>query len=247
MADLIAKGRIIQTRPGAVPAEKRYLDEMPGVPLQNDWSDIRPAGGKEALGYPTQKPVALLERIIKASSNEGDVVLDPFCGCGTTIHAAQKLNRRWIGIDITHLAIALVERRLNETFPGIAYDVHGVPKDVAGARDLAERDKHQFQMWITGKIGAQPYKRGQKGMDRGIDGYLHFRDADKKPQFAIVSVKGGGIKSGDIRDLKGTMQREKAAIGLFLTLNPPTREMEREAASAGLYESGGMKMPACKS
>ncbi len=242
MDELIAKGRIMQTRPRAVPAEIRYLDEMPGVSLQNDWSDIRPATGKESLGYPTQKPLALLERIVSASSNEGDTVLDPFCGCGTTIHAAQKLKREWIGIDVTHLAIALVERRLTEAFPGIVYEVHGVPKDIAGARDLAERDKHQFQMWITAAIGAQPYKGGKKGMDRGIDGYLHFRDADKKAQFAIVSVKGG-IKSGDIRDLKGTMEREIAALGLFLTLNEPSREMLREAAAAGFYETGGKKFP----
>jgi len=169
---------------------------------------------QERLGYPTQKPIALLERIISASSSEDDLVLDPFCGCGTTIHAAQKLNRQWVGIDITHLAIALVERRLKEAFPGIAFEVHGVPKDHAGARDLALRDKHEFQKWITATIGAQPYKGGKKGMDRGIDGYLHFRDADKKPQLAIISVKGGGIKSGDVRDLKGTMDREKAAMGL---------------------------------
>jgi site-specific DNA-methyltransferase (adenine-specific) len=244
MKELIAAGRIVQTRPGTVPAEKRYLDEMPGVSLQNDWSDIKPASGKETLGYPTQKPLALLERIVSASSNENDIVLDPFCGCGTTVHAAQKLKRRWIGIDVTHLAIALVERRLKEAFPGIAFEVHGVPKDIAGARDLAERDKHEFQKWITATIGAQPYKGGKKGMDRGIDGYLHFRDADKKPQFAIVSVKGGeNITSGMVRDLKGTMDREKAALGLFLTLNAPTREMEKEAASAGFYETGGKKFP----
>lgn len=244
MDELIAAGRIIQTRPGAVPAEKRYLDEMPGVALQNDWSDIKPASGKETLGYPTQKPLELLERIIAASSNEGDVVLDPFCGCGTTIHAAQTLKRNWTGIDITHLAIALVERRLKEAFPGIAFEVHGVPNDYAGARDLAMRDKHEFQKWIVAHVGAQPYKSGKKGMDRGIDGYLHFRDADKKPQFGIVSVKGGdNITSGMVRDLKGTMEREKAALGLFLTLNEPTREMTKEAASAGLYETGGQKIP----
>lgn len=118
-----------------------------------------------------------------------------------------------------------------------------VPKDEAGARNLAEHDKHEFQKWITATIGAQPYKGGKKGMDRGIDGYLHFRDADKKSQFAIISVKGGGIKSGDIRDLKGTMERENAVLGLFLTLNKPTREMEKEAAAAGFYETGGMKVP----
>ena len=224
---------------------KRYLDEQKGTVVTTLWTDISPINSQaqERLGYPTQKPLALLERIISASSNEGDVVLDPFCGCGTTIHAAQKLNRQWIGIDVTHLAIALIERRMKDAFPGIAYDVHGVPKDHAGARDLAERDKHEFQKWITATIGAQPYKGGRKGMDRGIDGYLHFRDADRKPQFAIISVKGGATKSGDVRDLKGTMEREKAALGIFLTLNEPTREMEKEAASAGFYETGGMKFP----
>ena len=198
----------------AMPKLKRYLSEAKGIPAQDVLMDVpslqrMSAAYEESLGHPTQKPVALLERIICASSNEGDVVLDPFCGCGTTVHAAQKLNRQWIGIDVTHLAIALIERRLKAAFPGIAYEVHGVPKDVAGARDLAERDKHEFQKWITATIGGQPYKGGKKGMDRGIDGYLHFRDADKKQQFAIISVKGGGIKSGDIRDLKGALEREK--------------------------------------
>jgi len=243
MEKLIQEGRVVQTKPGAVPAQKRYLDEMPGVALQNDWNDVKPASGREFLGYPTQKPLALLERIVSASSNAGDVVLDPFCGCGTAVHAAEKLKRQWIGIDITHLAVALIERRLNDAFPGTAYEVFGVPKDAAGARDLADRDKHEFQKWIVATIGGQPYKGGKKGMDRGIDGYLHFRDAEKKPQFAIVSVKGGGTKSGDIRDLKGTMEREGAALGIFLTLNPATREMEKEAASAGLYETGGQKIP----
>ncbi len=227
-------------------AKKLYLDESKGALIGNVWTDISPlqASSAERLGYPTQKPLSLLERIIKASTDEGDVVLDPFCGCGTAIHSAQKFARQWIGIDITHLAIALVERRLKESFPGIIYQVHGVPTDYAGAHNLAERDKHEFQKWITATIGAQPYKGGKKGMDRGIDGYLHFRDADKQPQFAIVSVKGGeNITSGMVRDLKGTMDREKAALGLFLTLNEPTREMEKEAASAGLYETGGMKVP----
>lgn len=224
---------------------RRFFNELKGKPVQSLWDDINMLSSQdqERLGYPTQKPLSLLERIVAASSDDSDLVLDPFCGCGTTIHAAQKLNRQWIGIDVTHLAIALVERRLKEAFSDIAFDVHGVPKDHAGARDLAERDKHEFQKWITATIGAQPYKGGKKGMDRGIDGYLHFRDADKQPQFAIISVKGGGIKSGDVRDLKGTMEREKAAMGLFLTLNEPTREMEREAASAGIYETGGMKVP----
>jgi len=215
------------------PLRRRVEDDIPPIGAQ----------AQERLGYPTQKPLALLERILAASSNEGDVVLDPFCGCGTTVHAAQKLKRQWIGIDITHLAIALIERRLNDAFHGIEYEVHGVPKDAAVAATLAERDKHEFQKWIVATIGGQPYKGGKRGMDRGIDGYLHFRDADKKPQMAIISVKGGGTNSGHVRDLKGTMEREGAALGIFLTLNPPTREMEREAASAGFYETGGMKFP----
>ncbi|WP_018242520.1 DNA methyltransferase [Rhizobium leguminosarum] len=229
----------------------RRRDEFPFDPesrmvtVGDVWTDIDRLNqtAKERLGYPTQKPVALLERIISASSQPGDVVLDPFCGCGTTIHAAQKLGRQWIGVDITHLAISLIERRMKEAFPGISYDVNGVPKDFEAARHLAARDKHEFQKWIVGVIGGQPYKGGKKGMDRGIDGYLHFRDAEKTSQFGIISVKGGGIKSGDIRDLKGTMDREKASLGIFLTLNEPTREMEREAAAAGIYETGGLKVP----
>ena len=224
---------------------KVYLDKMPGKAVGTIWTDIDRIGNtsSEKLGYQTQKPVALLERILSASSNENDVVLDPFCGCGTTVHAAQKLNRQWIGIDITHLAVALIERRLKDAFPGIAFAVHGVPRDAEAARDLAERDKHEFQKWIVATIGGQPYKSGKKGMDRGIDGYLHFRDDANRPQFAILSVKGGGIKSGDIRDLKGTMEREGAPLGVYLTLKEATREMEREAASTGFYESGGQKIP----
>ena len=252
MTELDASGLIYYptTKDGALDLSKRprlirYLDEQKGVVRDTVWTDIPPinARAQERLGYPTQKPLALLERILSASTNVDSVVLDPFCGCGTTVHAAQKLGRTWVGIDVTHLAIGLIERRLSEAFPRATFEVHGVPTDLDGARDLAERDKHEFQKWITGTIGAQPYKGGKKGMDRGIDGYLHFRDADKKPQFAIVSVKGGGIKSGDVRDLKGTMEREKSALGLFLSLNPPTREMEKEAASAGIYETGGQKVP----
>jgi site-specific DNA-methyltransferase (adenine-specific) len=198
---------------------------------------------KEKLGYPTQKPIGLLERIIRSSADSDGVVLDPFCGCGTTVHAAQKLKRQWIGIDITHLAIALIERRLKEAFPSIKYDVHGVPRDADAARDLAERDKHEFQKWVVATVGGEPYKGGKKGMDRGIDGYLHFRDDKNAPQLAIISVEGGGIKSGDVRDLKGTMDREGAPLGLFLTLKGPTREMQKEAASAGFFESGGQKFP----
>jgi site-specific DNA-methyltransferase (adenine-specific) len=252
MAQLDEEGRIWYPRKkdGALdlakrPRLKRYLREMEGGVIGTVWTDIPPINSQaqERLGYPTQKPIVLLERIISASSNKGDVVLDPFCGCGTTVHAAQKLKRQWIGIDITHLAIALIERRLKEAFPKIKYDVHGVPKDADAARDLAERDKHEFQKWIVASVGGQPYKGGKKGMDRGIDGYLRFRDDKNAPQLAVISVKGGGIKSGDVRDLNGTMDRESAPLGVFLTLKVPTREMEKEAASAGFFESGGQKFP----
>jgi adenine specific DNA methylase Mod len=263
--EALYQAKLIEIKEGnAWPIMVRFLEERDGVPLTDLWTyqpytdgtvwgepnkgideDVAWLGptAPERLGYPTQKPTGLLERIILSSSNEGDVVLDPFCGCGTTVHAAEKLKRRWIGIDVTHLAISLIERRLRESFAKVEFEVHGIPKDAAGARDLAERDKYEFQKWITAIVGAQPYKSGKKGMDRGIDGFLHFRDAEKKPQVGIVSVKGGGTKSGDVRDLKGTMEREGAALGLFLTLNEPTKEMVKEAASAGLYETGGMKVP----
>lgn len=238
-------GFIYWPRNNGFPRYKQFLSDSPGMAIPDVWTDLDAINSQaqERLHYPTQKPIALLDRILSAASNPNDIVLDPFCGCGTTIHSAQKLGRQWVGIDVTHLAVALIERRLKEAFPGIVYEVHGVPVDHAGARDLAERDKYEFQKWIAAMVGAQPYKGGKKGMDRGIDGYLHFRDADKKPQIAIVSVKGGSIKSGDVRDLKGTMEREKAALGLFLSLNPPTREMEKEAASTGIYETGGLKVP----
>lgn len=236
-------GRIVYSESG-MPNYKRYLDEMPGVTLQNDWNDIKPASGKEFLGYPTQKPLALLERIILASSNKGDTILDPFCGCGTATHAAQKLGRNWIGIDITHVAVSLIEKRLKEAFPNIQYEVHGTPKDSAGAEALAERDKYEFQKWIVPRIGGQLYQGGKKGMDRGVDGYIHFRDADRKPHVAIISVKGGkNVSSPMIRDLKATVEREQAKFGVFVTLTSPTREMEREAASAGIYETGGQRIP----
>jgi site-specific DNA-methyltransferase (adenine-specific) len=225
---------------------KQYLDERPGTRLQNIWDDIPAINSRaqERLGYPTQKPVALLERIISASSNEGDLVLDPFCGCGTTVHAAQKLNRRWVGIDITHLAIDLIEDRLRKAFPGIGFATIGVPEDLAGARDLAARDKHEFQKWIVAKAGGKPYQAGKKGMDRGIDGYLRFQDADKLWRHAVISVKGGeSVNPGMIRDLRGTVERDNAVLGLFLSLGPPTREMVKEAAASGFYETGGQRIP----
>ncbi len=219
---------------------------MPGAPVQNLWDDLPVLNNrsKEVLGYPTQKPLALLERIITASSNPGDIVLDPFCGCGTAVHAAQKLGRNWIGIDITHLAISLIERRLKDAFPGIEFDVHGTPKDFDGARDLALRDKYQFQWWALSLIEAQPFAGKKKGADGGIDGLIYFKADAKTTKRVIVSVKGGehvGVPM--IRDLKGVLEREKAPIGIFLTLNRPTKPMEAEAAAAGFYENDFGRYP----
>jgi DNA modification methylase len=241
--DAYEKGIIVQTKPGAVPRLKRYLDEQEGMPVGDIWADVLPVQptSAERLGYPTQKPLALLERIIQASSNPGDVVLDPFCGCGTAVHAAQKLGREWIGIDITHLAISLIEKRMKDAFPGIQFEVHGTPKDLDGARDLAERDKYQFQLWACALVGAQPYKGGKKGADTGIDGIIFFQDDNKGAKKIIVSVKGGEhVTRTMIADLKNSVDREHAQIGLFVTLVEPTRPMEHEAISAGFYNSPHM-------
>ena len=222
------------------PSLKRYLGEQEGSIVTNVWDDIQPlhAAAVEALDYPTQKPLALLERIINASSNPGDIVLDPFCGCGTAIHAAEKLGRGWIGIDITHLAVSLIERRMKGAFPGIVFEVHGTPRDYAGARNLAERDKYQFQFWALSLVKAQPYKSGKKGADGGTDGLIYFQDDKGPAKKIIVSVKGGESVSREmIAGLNNTVRRENAALGLFVTLTPPTRPMTIEAASAGFYES----------
>jgi hypothetical protein len=233
-----AEGRLHFPKNGGTPSYKRYLDEMPGVPLQNDWADIRPVPPDEDLGYPTQKPLALLERIVAASSNESDVILDPFCGCGTAVHAAQKLGRNWIGIDITHLAICLIEKRLKDAFPGIAFGVQGTPKDIEGARDLAARDKYQFQWWACSLVNARPFQGRKKGADGGIDGLVFFQDEARGHKKIVVSVKGGGnVNVAMVRDLAHVVERENAAIGLFVTLAEPTRPMLTEAVKEGCYTS----------
>ena len=235
--DFARSGKLIHRETG-MPRLMHFADEMPGVSLQDLWTDIPPATGGEDLGYPTQKPLALLERVIGSSSSPGDIVLDPFCGCGTAVHAAEKLGRGWIGIDITHLAVSLIERRMKDAFPGIAFEVHGTPRDHAGARNLAERDKYQFQFWALSLVNAQPYKSGKKGADGGTDGLIYFQDDKGAAKKIIVSVKGGeSVTRTMIADLKNTVEREKAAIGLFVTLVPPTQPMMTEAATAGFYES----------
>jgi hypothetical protein len=216
------------------------------MPAQDVWNDIQALRSwhQERLGYPTQKPEALLERILRASSNEGDVVLDPFCGCGTTIQVAQKLNRRWIGIDITHLAIGLIKTRLDDAYgPEVrsTYQVIGEPTDVAGAAQLAEENKYQFQYWALGLCGARPTEGIKKGADRGIDGRLYFHDDNSGSSRQIIfSVKGGhNIGVSEVRDLIGVLQREKAEIGVYISFEEPTKPMQREAAEAGFYTSVG--------
>ena len=235
------EGRLVYTKSGA-PRYKRYLDEMMGTVVTTVWDDIPfiNSQAQERLGYPTQKPEALLERILKASSNEGDLVLDPFCGCGTTVQVAQRLNRRWIGIDITHLAIGLIKKRLSDAFgPEIktTYEVVGEPTDYEGAAALAAEDKYQFQWWALGQVGARPAEQ-KKGADRGIDGRLYFHDDDSGQSKQIIfSVKAGGVSVPQVRDLVGVLTREKAEIGVFLSFDEPTKPMLREAAEAGLYKS----------
>jgi len=248
MEELDQQGRILYSKTG-YPRFKRYLDENPGEKIPDVWTDINIASGGETLGYPTQKPLALLERIIQAGSNEGDIVLDPFSGCGTAVVAAQKLKRKWIGIDVTHLAIALLKYRLKDTFgiiEGRDYQIVGEPQDIGSARQLAQEDRYQFQWWALSLIQAKPIgsqsgsKAGKKGKDRGIDGVITFiDDAYNKPKQIIVQVKSGKVKSGDIRDLVGAAEREKAVIGVFITLENPSKDMNTEAISAGFYSSPG--------
>jgi site-specific DNA-methyltransferase (adenine-specific) len=241
MEEFDRKGLLTYSDRG-MPRMKLYLDEMPGTPCDDIWTDIPPINSQaeERLGYSTQKPVALLERIVAASSNPGDVVLDPFCGCGTAVHAAQKLGRRWLGIDITHLAISLIEKRLKDSF-GVhcQFEVHGTPKDMDAARDLARRNKYQFQWWAVSLINAQPYQGKKKGADKGIDGLKFFFDLeDDDPRKLVVSVKGGQLKSDDVRALNFVRDRERAEIGCLISLHEPTAKMKADAAAASFYHGG---------
>jgi len=221
---------------------KMFLDESPGIKAQNLWDDIRVIGSQSAerLGYPTQKPEALLERIILASSNEGDLVLDPFCGCGTTVAVAQRLNRRWIGIDITCLAINLMRRRLESAFQGKAdFEVIGEPAAYSEAEQLAKENPYQFQWWALDLVGARPAPEAQKkGSDKGIDGRLIFYDDESgEAKQIIISVKAGHANVTHLRDLRGTLEREGAQIGCLICLEEPTQPMRAEAAGAGFYQS----------
>jgi len=250
--DVLDKATLIYwpTR-GSVPQYKRYLCVSEGNSLQDVVTDIPPLSPQaaERLRYPTQKPLALLERIIKASSSEGDVVLDPFCGCGTAIEAAHKLGREWIGIDITHLAIDVVRERLAEKFPGkISYRLFSIPSDLETARALAKDGPYEFQFWAARKIGAfivgpDPHAReGKRGSDRGVDGLIRFRSNDEVEE-AVVSVKGGHVGAPAVRDLRGTMERRGAPIGIFVTMQEPTQPMRDEATDAGFIRRGEDKFP----
>jgi hypothetical protein len=237
---LDAAGRLFwPKRKGGIPMLKRYLDEARGIPALDLITDISPLNNvaAERLGYPTQKPEALLERLIEASSKKGDVVLDPFCGCGTTIAAALKLQRQWIGIDITHLAITLIRSRLTDTFSGkVPYEVIGEPVTLPDATKLAHDDPYQFQWWALGLVGARPVEE-KKGADKGIDGRIYFHTGDGKTRQIILSVKAGHIVVSHVRDLRGVLERERADLGVLISLEEPTGPMRREAVSAGFYTS----------
>jgi len=211
------------------------------------WTDIKSGGQiprKELLGYPTQKPEALLERIIKASSNENDIVLDAYCGCGTTVAVCQKLDRQWIGIDITYQSISLILKRLEDSFPGVLKTIklHGIPKDIESARALAnktdDRTRKEFEKWaILTYTNNKAVINAKKGADKGIDGIVYFQGDKNDPEKIIFQVKSGKVKSGDIRDLLGTMTLESASLAIFITLEEPTKDMLKTAKSAGFYQS----------
>jgi site-specific DNA-methyltransferase (adenine-specific) len=240
---LDAEGRIYWPPKGTMPQFKRYREDLKGKALSDLWDDIDRINpvGNERLGYPTQKPLALVERILLASSNPGDVVLDPFCGCGTALVAAEKLGRHWIGIDITYLAIAVMKARLHDIF-GIEAHIVGAPTEVEGARLLAEQGlegRYQFEHWALTLVDAHPAGSSQKkkGADSGIDGKITFTDAGGQLKTVIVSVKSGGVNRGMVSDLVGVVQRERAAMGLFVTLESPSGPMKEEAAKAGEFYS----------
>jgi DNA modification methylase len=236
-----AENGLLHYRKTGMPRLKQYADDMPGISLQDIWTDIAPIGAKaaERLGYPTQKPVALLDRIISSSCPEDGVVLDPFCGCGTTIASAQKLGRSWIGIDITYLAVALMKSRLSDMEMPLApidYEVLGEPVSIEDAKQLAADDPYQFQWWALGLVGARPAE-GKKGADKGIDGRIYFFDEGNKAKQVIISVKAGKVQVSHVRDLVGVLDREDAQIGVLISMNEPTKPMREEAASAGFYYS----------
>ena len=249
MEKALKDGLVIQSKAGAVPAYKRYLDEMPGQPITDDWDDIEHLHGShaETLGYPTQKPKALLERIIQASSNEGDTVLDGFCGCGTTIDAAEGLHRNWIGIDISPIAISLIKRRLKDTYGEHLnkFEVRGTPADEQSAIELWKQNPFAFQDWWLTEFEVFSTTFGTKGADKGIDGLAQYLVDPKSQQVikAAFQVKGGHIQSKDIDALLGALDKHKCEVGVFLTIEEPTKPMLDTVAGAGFVEIPGYKIP----
>jgi adenine specific DNA methylase Mod len=233
-------GELIHRETG-MPRLMQLVEKMPGVPLQNDWQDITPAPRSEAIGYPTQKPLALLRRIINTSSNQNDVILDPFCGCGTTVYAASELNRQWIGIDVSFYAVRLIQRRLSANFGNhIPILIDGIPADLVSAEGLAERDPYGFQQWAVGELGCQLWNNGKKGADTGIDGEMWFYNPPLNAGRLLVQVKGGKkIGAPAVREFKDVLNREQAAMGIFFSRAEPTSDMRREAASLGDARVGG--------
>lgn len=236
------EGLIVQSGPGRVPRVKKYLDEQRGLPLSDVWSDIAPLNSQaaERLGYPTQKPIALLERILRLATSEGDVVLDPFCGCGTTIDAAIKMKRNWLGVDITYIAVGLIQARLKDTYGEViakTYKVEGIPRDLPGAQALFNSSPFDFERWAVTLADGTPNEK-QVG-DRGIDGVIRFLN-DKTGKAAggrvLVSVKGGkSINPAMVRDLVGTVESQKAEMGVLVLMQPPTAGMLEAANHSGSY------------
>jgi site-specific DNA-methyltransferase (adenine-specific) len=238
MQEAYDRGLVMQPARGRVPRLKRYLDEMPGTPLTDVWTDISPLNSqaKERIGYPTQKPLALLERVIASSSNKGDIVLDPFCGCGTTVHAAEALGRKWIGIDVSIHAIHVIETRLRDAFGSATVpQAEGIPADYESAERLANSNPYQFQWWSNYLVGVHRLTEIKKGADRGIDGELFFPNGPGRPYGRMLtSVKGGKhVTPAMVREFRGVLEREKAEMGLFICLDPPTSAMKTEALTAG--------------
>ena len=249
MEQLDREGRLYFPKdPNGRIMRKIYLDDVSGPAMTDLWTDIKllSSFNKERLGYPTQKPLALLERFISACSNEGDIVLDPFCGCGTAIVAADRLKRKWIGIDVTYLAIAEIEFRLareTDAKPRVTYTGEGSPKDTYSARKFFEQTAPQnhkpFEMWAVSLVQGEPLEK--KGGDKGIDGRIPIYDPKGKLQWAVIQVKGGHLSPTLIRDFAHVIGREKAIFGLFICLNTPTKQMLQEAQELGVVSGFGAR------
>ena len=248
MEELDSENRIFYTKNGQ-PRLKRYLDESKGLALQDIWGDVQALRSwhKERLGYPTQKPLALLERIIRASSNEGDLILDPFCGCGTTVHAAESLGRRWVGIDISPFSTGLIRKRLLEHFPHLAGQIttQGVPHTSWDARELARRDKFEFEKWVCGAIGAEGMFRepGEKGADGGVDGifkiYPIYLGQEAKAEYVIVQVKGGKVAPDAVKALYASVKHYEVRAGILVCFEEHLGTVENQRSKETFRDSLG--------